>query len=82
MTWQEMAAYVIATVHAPENGSVRNMNFSSRCPYCKSVDFRSVGVRNAVEQAIRWLMLPFRCSLCGHHFFLFRWLAPAEDEAA
>jgi hypothetical protein len=35
-------------------------------------------MRNSIERALRWLMLPFRCSLCNHHFFLFRWLAPAE----
>jgi len=57
------------------------MNFSNHCPYCKSVDFRSVGVRNAIERALHWLVLPFRCGLCGHHFFLFRWRAPADEAA-
>jgi transposase-like protein len=46
---------------------------STRCPHCKSADFRSVGVRNALEEAIHWLLMPFRCGLCGRHFFLFRW---------
>jgi hypothetical protein len=41
------------------------------------VDLRSVGVRNAIEQAIHWILRPYRCSLCGHHFFLFRWLTVA-----
>ena len=49
----------------------------ARCPYCRSIDFRSVGVRNTMEQVIHWLLRPYRCSLCGHHFFLFRWLGPA-----
>jgi hypothetical protein len=53
--------------------------FSARCPYCGSIDFRSVGVRNAVEQAVNWLLQPYRCSLCGHHVFLFRWQAPAVE---
>jgi hypothetical protein len=25
-----------------------------------------------------WILSPYRCSLCGHHFFLFRWQAPLE----
>lgn len=50
--------------------------FSMRCPRCKSIDFRRVGVRNVVETALRWLLQPYRCGLCGHHFFLFRWNAP------
>ncbi|MEO8657277.1 MAG: hypothetical protein ABI693_02345 [Bryobacteraceae bacterium] len=50
--------------------------FSTRCPHCRSIDFRSVGVRNTMEGAINWLLQPYRCSLCGHHFFLFRWQAP------
>lgn len=48
----------------------------SRCPYCKSVEFRSVGVRNSVEQALYWLLQPYRCEFCGHHLFLFRWHVP------
>ena len=28
-----------------------------------------------------WLFLPYRCALCGHHFFLLRWLAPVEGTA-
>jgi DNA-directed RNA polymerase subunit RPC12/RpoP len=50
--------------------------FSARCPYCRSVDLRPVGVRNSIEQAIHWILLPYRCSLCGRHLFLFRWLTP------
>lgn len=46
--------------------------FSNRCPHCGSIEFRSVGVRNVVEQALLWLLQPYRCSLCGHHFFLVR----------
>jgi transposase-like protein len=52
---------------------------SANCPHCKSVDFRSVGTRNAIEQALNWIVVPFRCALCGHHFFLFRWLASAKE---
>jgi hypothetical protein len=50
---------------------------STSCPHCRSIDFRLVGARNAMEQAFHWLFLPFRCTLCGRHFFVFRWLAPA-----
>ena len=50
---------------------------SAHCPHCKSVEFRDVGVRNAIEAAVHWILLPFRCCLCGHHFFLFRWQTPA-----
>lgn len=53
--------------------------FSARCPYCRSVDLRSVGVRNSIEQAIHWILLPYRCSLCGRHLFLFRWLTPDQS---
>ena len=44
-----------------------------RCPHCRSVDFRVVGVRNFIEVAFHWIFLPYRCALCGRHFFLFRW---------
>jgi hypothetical protein len=53
--------------------------FSARCPNCRSVELRSVGVRNAIEQAIHWILLPYRCTLCGRHLFLFRWLTPDES---
>jgi transposase-like protein len=46
--------------------------FASCCPRCKSIDFRDVGIRNSFEKALGWLIHPYRCSLCGHHFFLFR----------
>ena len=36
------------------------MMLSTRCPYCRSVDFRGVGVRNAVESALHWILL--RCA--------------------
>jgi len=55
--------------------------FSTRCPHCRSIDFRSVGVRNAVETAFQWLLQPCRCTLCGHHFFLFRWQAGVRSTA-
>ncbi len=54
---------------------------STCCPYCKSIEFRGVGVRNALEKAFHWILLPYRCSLCGHHFFLFRGLAPIGGTA-
>ena len=54
------------------------MSLSAQCPHCRSVHFRSVGMRNGMERALNWLVRPFRCELCGHHFFLFRWLIPAE----
>jgi transposase-like protein len=47
--------------------------FATRCPHCRSIDFRSVDTRNGVEAAFHWLLQPYRCALCGHHFFLFRW---------
>jgi DNA-directed RNA polymerase subunit RPC12/RpoP len=55
--------------------------FAARCPHCRSVDLRRVGVRNSLEQAIYWILLPYRCSLCGRHCFLFRWLTPADNAA-
>lgn len=54
---------------------------SAHCPYCRSVDFRSVGLRNGVERALHWLVAPYRCGLCGKHFFLFRWVTPVEEAA-
>ena len=54
---------------------------SKRCPYCRSIEFRSVGIRNSMEGAISWLLQPLRCSLCGHHFFLFRWQVSVGDAA-
>jgi hypothetical protein len=55
--------------------------FSASCPHCRSVDFRAVGVRNFLERAIHWIVLPYRCSLCGRHFYLYRWLNPAAGPA-
>lgn len=37
--------------------------FSTRCAHCRSVDFRTLGVRNAIERALHWLLQPYRCSL-------------------
>jgi hypothetical protein len=34
-----------------------------------------------MESFIHWLLLPYRCDFCGHHFFLFRWVAPAAGTA-
>jgi transposase-like protein len=50
--------------------------FSTRCPHCRSIDFRSGNTRNAIETAFQWLLQPYWCSLCGHRFFLFRWQIP------
>ena len=55
--------------------------FSTRCPHCRSIAFRSVGSRNDFEKALRWLVLPYRCVLCSRHFFLFRWQTPAVELA-
>jgi hypothetical protein len=52
-----------------------------RCPHCRSVDFRSVGDRSALEAALHFILLPFRCALCGRHFFVCRWLLPADYAA-
>ena len=55
--------------------------FFASCPHCGSIEFRGVGVRNAIEQAIHWFLHPYRCELCGHHFFLIRGRAPAAGSA-
>jgi len=57
--------------------------FSSngKCPYCKSIDFRSADTGNPIETALLWLLHPYWCELCGHRFFLFRWHAPAGGAA-
>ena len=47
--------------------------FSTCCPHCKSIDYRSADARNVVEMALQWLLQPCWCALCGHRFFLFRW---------
>ena len=54
---------------------------SDTCPHCRSVEFRGIGVRNTIERAIHWILLPYRCDLCGRHFFLFRWQAPIGGTA-
>ena len=51
------------------------------CPHCTSAEFRGVGVRNSIEKAFLWLLQLYRCSLCGHHFFLFRWRAHVDGTA-
>jgi transposase-like protein len=53
----------------------------AHCPNCKSIEFRGVGARNALEAAFNWILWPYRCSLCGRHFFLFRWQAPIDGTA-
>lgn len=53
----------------------------ARCRRCRSIDFRGVGARDAIERAFLWLRQPYRCSLCGQHFFLFRWQASTEGTA-
>lgn len=55
--------------------------FSTRCPHCGSIEYRSVGVRNVLEQAFLWLMQPCRCDFCGRHYFLFRWQLPISGPA-
>ena len=62
----------------PRHGGQVEMALTRACPHCKSIEFRSVGVRNAIESAIYWLFQPYRCELCGHHFFLIRWPALAS----
>jgi transposase-like protein len=52
---------------------------SARCPHCRSIDFRSVGIRNTFEKLFHWILQPYRCGLCGRHFFLFRWQAVTPD---
>jgi hypothetical protein len=52
--------------------------FHSRCPHCRSIELRSVGTQNAMERALSWLFLPYRCCLCGRHLFMFRWLTPID----
>lgn len=47
--------------------------FAAHCPHCRSIDFRVVDPRNALERACHWLLQSYCCGLCGHHFFLFRW---------
>ena len=56
-------------------------SLSLKCPHCRSIEFRQVGARNAVERAVYWLLQPYRCSLCNHHFFLFRWQTPVRSMA-
>jgi hypothetical protein len=34
-----------------------------------------------MEGLVSWIVSPYRCSLCGKHFFLFRWLAPLVGTA-
>lgn len=55
--------------------------FATRCPHCRSIDFRSSGAKNVMEIAFQWLLQPCWCSLCGHRFFLFRWLVPVGGTA-
>jgi hypothetical protein len=54
--------------------------FSSSCPYCKSIDFESVGTKNGFERSLGWLLHPYRCSLCGRRFCVVR-SPPAIGEA-
>jgi len=46
---------------------------AARCPHCQSIDYRKVGARGSFEEAMHWLLRPFRCGLCGHHFYLLPW---------
>ena len=55
--------------------------FSRHCPYCRSIEFRSVDPRNFLERIFLWILLPHRCALCGHHVYFFRWQAPVAYAA-
>jgi hypothetical protein len=33
----------------------------------------------ALEKAVSWIQLSFRCCLCGRHFFVVRWFAPVQS---
>jgi len=55
--------------------------FAARCPHCRSIEFRRVAARNAIEQAFLWLLQPYRCGLCGRHFFLARRQTPIGETA-
>jgi hypothetical protein len=37
-----------------------------------------VDARNGMERAFHWLLQPYRCGLCGQHFFLSRWQVPID----
>jgi transcriptional regulator NrdR family protein len=54
---------------------------SNRCPHCRSIDFRTVGARNLLEQSVLWILRPCRCLLCGRHFFIFRYFVRVESES-
>ena len=68
----------LSRTRSHRNGGQIGMALTRACPHCKSIEFRSVGVRNAIESAIYWLFQPYRCERCGHHFFLIRWPALAS----
>lgn len=59
--------------------AIPGLLFLARCSRCRSVSFRSVGTQSALERAFYWLLQPCRCSLCGHHFLMFRWQVPIEE---
>lgn len=65
------------------SGILRGMGgmFSSRCPFCRSIDFRSVGALTAIESALFRLLQPCHCELCGRRFHLWRWQTPVTDPA-
>jgi len=52
-------------------------SFNGKCPYCRSIDFRSADASNLMETALLWLLHPCWCELCGHRFLLLRWRAAA-----
>lgn len=57
-------------------------NQRPQCPRCASIVYRAVGARNGWERFLSPLLMPFRCDLCGHHFFLAVWRLqpePAEE---
>ncbi len=55
----------VRDVHRQLRKDGRLKVFSARCPYCRSVDLRSVGVRNAIEQAIHWIPAAVPLLLCA-----------------
>ena len=61
-----------------ENKQTMIWRKAPRCPYCRSIEFRKVGARGAMEESLTWLIYPFRCELCGHHFYLYPWQLPVE----
>lgn len=50
------------------------------CPYYQCPDVRRSRRRKVFEKALRFVITPWRCEVCGNRFYGFSWVKPFFPE--